>query len=150
MSLVREVASIVLAAGVVCLLLVCEKGNPAAPPATDPVATELEGTWLGTNKDGIDQTLWTYTMILDSIFITGMLLDSETAYRGTFTLDTTLVPRTITITIGESSDASAIGKTIPALYQVSGNILEITANAPGSSRPASMAEAPVISLIDNN
>ncbi|MBN1306449.1 MAG: hypothetical protein JXA18_00930 [Chitinispirillaceae bacterium] len=145
MSLFRRVVVISLAAGLACLLSVCESGSPAAP--ADPVPTELEGSWSGMNKDGIDPTFWTYTMTLDSIVIDG---DGTIRCRGSFILDSTVVPKTITITIGEAADPAHTGKTIPALYHLSGNILEITANAPGSPRPASLSAAPVISLINNN
>lgn len=149
MSLFQRVVRISLATGLACLLSVCKNGSPVEP--ANPVPTELEGSWSGTNKDGIDQTNWTYTMKLDSIVIVGTLYETETVrYRGSFILDTTVVPRAITITIGESSDATAIGKTIPGVYRLSGNILDISANAPGSNRPASMAEAPVIGLMNNN
>lgn len=145
MSLARRIKGISLAAGLACLLSLCKNGSPVE--TADPIPTELEGSWSGMNKDGIDQTYWTYTMTLDSIVIDG---NGTVRYRGSFILDTTVVPRAITITIGESIDAADTGKTIPAVYRLSGNILEITANAPGSSRPASLSEAPVISLIDNN
>ena len=149
MTLIRSVIRISLATGIACLLSVCKNGNPVEP--VEPVPTELEGSWSGMNKDGIDQTQWTYTMTLDSIVIVGTLYDTETTrYRGSFILDTTVVPRAITIAIGESSDATATGKTIPAIYQLSGNILEISGNAPGSNRPAALSEGPVISLIDTN
>ena len=147
MSLFQRIIRLSLAAGVAGLLSVCEKENPVGQTDPVPTETELEGSWSGTNKNGIDQTYWTYTMTLDSIVIDG---NGTVRYRGSFTLDTTVVPRAITITIGASADAAAIGKTIPAVYQLSGNILEITANAPGSNRPATLSEAPVISLIDNN
>ncbi|MBN1128515.1 MAG: hypothetical protein JXA71_05990 [Chitinispirillaceae bacterium] len=141
----RRAAIISLTAGTMGLLSVCQKQNPVAP--VNPVPTELEGSWSGMNKDGLDPTFWTYTMKLDSIVIDG---DGLMRYRGSFTLDTTVSPRWITITVMEAADRAEKGKTIPALYQLSGNILEITANAPGSYRPASMDAAPVISLIDND
>jgi uncharacterized protein (TIGR03067 family) len=107
--------------------------------------SELEGTWSGTNMDGIDQTQWTYTMALDSIDIQA---DASEKYSGTFTLDTSVSPRHIDIVITKSTLASDVGKTMPALYKLSGNILQITANAPGSPRPSNMdPPVPVIELI---
>ena len=116
------------------LVIFCKSSNPVNTPA--PVKTELEGTWVGTNKDGIDQTQWTYTMRLDSIII---LADAIEKYRGAFTLDTAVSPRQINSIITKSSTSSEVGKNIPALYIISGgNILLITANRPGSQRPPNM------------
>jgi uncharacterized protein (TIGR03067 family) len=107
--------------------------------------SELEGTWDGMNDNGIDQTQWTYTMALDSISIDA---DAQEKYRGTFTLDTTVSPRHIDIAISESSTASSVGKKISALYRLSGNIMKITANDPGSSRPETLdSPTPAITLI---
>ncbi|MBN1130421.1 MAG: hypothetical protein JXA71_15620 [Chitinispirillaceae bacterium] len=145
MSLFRRMLIGLLTAGTLCLLAVCQKENPVGP--TVPVATELEGSWSGMNKDGIDQTFWTYTMKLDSIIIDA---DGVVRYRGTFTVDTTAAPRHIDLRIIDAREALPTVTTIPGLYNLSGNILEITANAPGSPRPASMDAAPVISLINNN
>ena len=128
------------------ILISCESEGPVGPSG-DPVATELEGSWSGMNMDGLDYTFWTYSMHLDSIVIDG---DGTVQYRGIFTVDTSVNPRLIDINITWAADAAQAGKSIPALYQMSGNILQITANKPGSSRPTLMSDAPVISLIDNN
>ena len=126
-----------------CSMLVsCKNDNPVKPPVQ--VKTELEGSWTGMNKDGIDQTQWMYILTLDSIVIDA---DAQEKYRGSFTLDTTTLPRRIDIRVTKSSISSNVGKTIQALYSLSANILTITANDPGSPRPASMDAAPVISLI---
>jgi uncharacterized protein (TIGR03067 family) len=126
------------------ILLSCKNnGNPASPPV--PVKTELEGTWVGNNTDGIDQSVYSYTMALDSIRID---TNSIEKFRGIFTLDTATLPKQINIVITKSATASNVGKTIPALYILSGNILKITANGPGSQRPPNMdSPVPVISMI---
>jgi uncharacterized protein (TIGR03067 family) len=125
-----------------CIIFVsCKSNNPVNSPI--PVKTQLEGTWDGTNMDGIDQTQWTYAITLDSIAIDA---DAQEKYRGFFTLDTTTLPRHIDITITKSVVGSDVGKKIPAIYNLSGNIVQITANGPGSQRPASMDAAPVLKL----
>jgi len=117
--------------------------NPASPPV--PVKTELEGTWVGNNTDGIDQTVYTYTMALDSIRVD---TNSIEKFRGTFTLDSAALPKQINIVITKSATASDVGKTIQALYILSVNILKITANGPGSQRPPNLdSPVPVISMI---
>jgi uncharacterized protein (TIGR03067 family) len=122
------------------LVISCKSSNPVNAPA--PVKTELEGTWEGTNMDGIDQTQWTYIMALNSIIIQADALEK---YRGTFTLDTSASPRHIDIVISKSATASDAGKTIPGLYSLSVNILQITGNGPGSQRPSNMD--PPVSVI---
>jgi uncharacterized protein (TIGR03067 family) len=122
------------------LAISCKSSNPASAPA--PVKTELEGTWEGMNMDGIDQTQWTYIMALNSIIIQADALEK---YCGTFTLDTLASPRHIDIVISKSATVSDAGKTIPGLYNLSGNILQITANGPGSQRPSKID--PPVSVI---
>jgi uncharacterized protein (TIGR03067 family) len=118
-------------------------GNPASPPV--PVKTELEGTWVGNNTDGIDQTSYTYIVALDSIIVD---TNSIEKFRGTFTLDTATSPKQINMLVTKSAMVSDVGKTIPALYILSGNILKITANGPGSQRPPNLdSPVPVISMI---
>lgn len=122
----------------------CKNSNPVNSPA--PLKTELEGSWAGTNMDGIDQTQWTYVIKLDTISIQA---DSIEKYHGIFTLDTASAPKQITIRITKGTAASDEGKSIPALYNLSGNILIITANAPGSARPSSMDSAPELKLTNS-
>jgi hypothetical protein len=124
-------------------LISCKSTNPVKPSV--PVKTVLEGTWVGRNRDGIDQTEYTYKMAFDSIYIDTNTLEK---YRGTFTLDTTMSSRQINIIVTKSSTNSDVGKKIPALYTISGgNILLITANSPGSQRPPNMdSPVPVLSL----
>lgn len=119
-------------------LISCKSSNPVNPPV--PVKTELEGTWDGANTDGIDQTLWTYIIHLDSIDVQA---DAVEKYRGIFTLDMAASPKQINIVVTKSATASDMGKTIPALYILSGNILKITANGPGSQRPPNL-DSPVL------
>ena len=107
--------------------------NPINPPI--PVTTQLEGTWAGKNTDGIDPTNYTYKIHLDSIIDSA---DGVEKYRGTFTLDTAISPTQINIIITKSDSASWLGKTILALYTLSGNVLLITNNNPGSERPLSI------------
>jgi uncharacterized protein (TIGR03067 family) len=138
----NKTAGIFIVGLLLCGMLVsCKNDNPVNSPV--PVKTELEGTWDGTNMDGIDQTQWTYTMALDSVFIDA---GDQEKYRGAFALDTSAAPRHIDISVTKSAVAADIGKKIPALYNLSGNILQITANGPGSQRPASMDAAPVLKL----
>ena len=122
-------------------LISCKSSNPVNPQV--PVKTQLEGTWTGTNMNGTDQTFYTYKMAVDSIFVSA---DSSEMYRGTFTLDTVALPAQITILITKSDSASYVGKTIPAIYVLSGNVLEITANNPGSSRPTSFDSGEILKL----
>jgi uncharacterized protein (TIGR03067 family) len=108
-----------------------------------PVPTQLEGTWEGVNRNGSDQTQWKYIMINDSITI---LADSVMKIRGIFSIDTMANPKTIDIAIVNSSNAAYVGKRILGLYDLAGNVLNITATDPATPRPASMSAAPVLGL----
>jgi uncharacterized protein (TIGR03067 family) len=141
MKLLKTVCIITVAVALGMMVISCKSSNPASAPV--PVKTELEGTWEGMNMDGIDQTQWTYIMALTTIIIQA---DAVEKYHGTFTLDTVPSPRHIDIIVTSGATASDAGKTIPGLYNLSGNILQMTANVPGSQRPMSMDAAPVLKL----
>jgi uncharacterized protein (TIGR03067 family) len=114
-----------------------------AKQSTAPLAptTELEGTWSGKNAN-LD-TAWVYRMTRDSIII---MTDSVVTCRGIFSVDTSASPKSIDINIGWSSHAQDIGAAFKGIYRLSANILDISANAPGTARPASFDIVPYVSL----
>ena len=126
------------------LVLSCKDSNPVSH--TSEVPTQLEGTWSGVNRNGIDQMVWTYIMKNDSITIKA---DSLMRYRGTFCVDTAASPATIDIAITQSSITAYAGKKILGLYVLAGKVLNITANDPGTARPDSLGAAPVLGLFLN-
>ena len=141
MQLLKKTVMLITGLWFFGMFISCKSSNPVNPKV--PVKTQLEGTWTGTNMNGTDQTLYTYKMAVDSIFVSA---DSNEMYHGTFTLDTVALPAQITILITKSDSASYVGKTIPAIYVLSGNVLEITANNPGSSRPTSFDSGEILKL----
>ena len=121
----------------------CKDHNPEKPPVAGP--TELEGTWLGRNIDGIDQTDRTYVFSTNTVVIDSNAVETDS---GTFSLDTMTSPKSIDIHVLRSPNSQDAGKTILARYNLSANVLEITANAAGSQRPDSMASpVPVLRLL---
>ena len=115
--------------GFACLVITaCNDSNPSKPPVAGP--TELEGTWSGTNTDGIDQTAWVFVFSTNTVSIkTINLIDTTETIGGTFSLDTTASPKSISIHVLRSPGSTQrVGKTILGSYVLSANVLTITAN----------------------
>ena len=97
-------------------------------------------------------TEWIYNFADDTVAIDSLTLAQDTVqlYRGIFTRDTAVSPRTIDIRLLWSLNQQYAGKTIQSLYSITGgNTLEIAENNPGAARPLSLNpdSASVLSLI---
>jgi uncharacterized protein (TIGR03067 family) len=114
-----------------------KKSNPVTPP---PVATELQGTYSGSLSGNtvFDTTSWIFTFATDTVTVKHAVgQDTTVPINGVFSLDTAVTPNQITIHILHSS-IYAVGSTDSAIFSLSGNVLKISANAPGTARPAAL------------
>jgi hypothetical protein len=132
----------------------CHNSNPASPPVAGP--TELEGVWSGTSDADtiVPKPTLTYSFANNKIVVTRDTCSPKDlppcnveSFRGTFVLDTNASPRTIDIHISQSAFAQYQNKTILAVYNKSVNVLTISANGPGTSRPTSLDGGTNINLM---
>jgi hypothetical protein len=136
--------------------LFCGDKNPVTPPPAGP--TELEGVWTGySDTDSAPLPRLTYTFVNNTVVVKrdtctnlGLSPCDVELFRGTFVVDTSASPKTIDIHITHSSVPAWVNKTIAAVYYKSMNNVNMSANAPGSSRPVSASpptvDPPVIHL----
>lgn len=142
----------------VIVLMGCQNNNPATPPAAGP--TELEGIWTGysdadTNNPDIPKPNLAYSFTNNNIVVSSdscSKMDLPVCvvelYRGTFSVDTSASPKTLDIHITQSGFAKYQNKTIYAVYTKNANILAISANGPGTSRPLAINDQMSIHLTE--
>jgi len=98
-------------------------------------ATELEGTWVGTEVGGYGGE-WTFTISGDKVNVKGP--DVE-LYSGTVTVNAKARPKQANFKIEKCSLAEYVGETSLGIYKLVGNKLTLAASEPGSmSRPYSL------------
>ena len=107
-----------------------DEGNPLSGGGT----TELEGTWVGTADDALEED-WKFIIKGNTI---EAYAGGINAYKGTFTLTTTADPKQFTCKITSSVYAEYVGKQSLAIYRLNGTSLTFAGNEPGNpNRPAS-------------
>jgi uncharacterized protein (TIGR03067 family) len=126
----------------------CSKSNPVT--STPPAVTELQGTYAGSLAGAtyIDDTSYIFTFATDTVTLRDAVgQDTTVRYNGIFSLDTAVAPDRITIHITKSTVYKA-GSIDSAIFSFSGNVLKISANAPGTSQPSALdGTSPYYSLI---
>ena len=94
----------------------------------------LVGTWVGTAVGHDPTTVWTFTATSTNVEVK---IDTVATYRGTYVADASSNPKTITITITDSTVSLYIGQTSNGIYKIAGSTLTFAANEPGvATRPA--------------
>jgi hypothetical protein len=144
------VMAVVVFSGLYC----GDKSGPDSPPPAGP--TELEGVWTGySDADTPPYPVLTYSFSKNVIIVsrdTGIRICDTCKcpvelYRGTFVVDTSASPKTIDIHITQSSVPAWVNENLYAVYFISMNIANLSANEPGTSRPLNLdPPVPVIHL----
>ena len=120
----------------ICLCLaVVASLNAFAANSPDDDAKAVQGSWKPTKaelagKPMPDAVLQSISLKLENgkyeVFV------GEAPDRGTYTLDSTTKPRSITIT---GTDGPNKGETFPAIYELKGDTLRICYDLSGAKRP---------------
>jgi uncharacterized protein (TIGR03067 family) len=90
----------------------------------------LVGTWVGTAVGHDPTTVWTFTATSTNVEVK---IDTVATYRGTYVADASSNPKTITITITDSTVSLYIGQTSNGIYKIEGSTLTFAANKPGTT-----------------
>jgi uncharacterized protein (TIGR03067 family) len=103
--------------------------------AAGPTDDALQGTWSPTQAElggnpMPDAVLKTISLTLDKGKYTAFVGDEPD--KGTYTIDTTSNPRSISVTGTEGPNQ---GKTFPAIYELNGDTLRICYDLSGEKRP---------------
>lgn len=117
----------------ISLVLAASLAAFAADPTGD--AKAVQGTWSPTKAElggrpMPDAVLKRISLKLDNGKYE--VLVGEESDRGTYALDSTSKPRSMTITGTEGPNA---GKTFPAIYEINGDTLRICYDLSGTKRP---------------
>jgi uncharacterized protein (TIGR03067 family) len=91
---------------------------------------DLVGTWVGTAVGHDPTTVWTFTATSTNVEVK---IDTVATYRGTYVADASSNPKTITITITDSTVSLYIGQTSNGIYKIEGSTLTFAANKPGTT-----------------
>ena len=98
-------------------------------------ATELEGTWVGTEVGGYGGQ-WSFIISGDKVKVKGPEVE---LYSGTLTLNPKPNPKQANFKVEKCSMTQYVGETALGIYKLQGNKLTLAANEPGSmSRPNSL------------
>jgi uncharacterized protein (TIGR03067 family) len=119
------------------LVIYCSRLNSVN--VASPAVTELQGTYSGSlsGSTSIDDTTYIFTFAKDTVTLQNTHgQDTTLQFSGIFVLDTAVSPNQITIRIVHSVTAQQVGLTDSAIFAFSGNVLKISANAPGTARPS--------------
>lgn len=125
---------------ILCLcLFITLSLNIFAGDTTD--AKAVQGTWIPVKADlgghpMPDAVLKMITLKMDKGEYVVM---AESADKGTYTLDATTQPKSITVT---GTNGPNLGKTFPAIYELKGDTLRICYDLSGVKRPSTFASAP--------
>ena len=104
------------------------------PSSSSPTETELDGTLIGTEVNGGPDE-WTFTF-------TGKTAQCSCStvewYKGNFSINTSVVPKPLNISITKCSVPQFVGLVTLAIYKISGDTLTFAGNEPGvQERPTS-------------
>jgi uncharacterized protein (TIGR03067 family) len=126
---------IVFSIFILLCLIYCKKSTEATS-----IITELEGKWHGTEQGIFNDVLWTFTFSGQSINFSSIPTPGE-IHRGTFTLNTSAMPKQLNLAITSSSDSQYEGKVALCIYELENEILRICGSEPGAqTRPAVIGE----------
>jgi hypothetical protein len=139
------VVAVVVFSGLYC----GDKSGPDTPTPAGP--TELEGVWTGySDADNLPYPRLTYSFSKNAVIVTRDTCRCDTCiscavelYRGTFVVDTNVTPKTIDIHITQSSVSAWVNDTLYAVYSKSSNIVTLSANEPGTSRPPNLGSTDI-------
>ncbi len=102
--------------------------------------SELEGNWEGSDSSDSENPGGTAVLILSGSNFDLTASEKSEWYKGTYTINKSVVPKQVDFNIIESSESQFVGKTSLCIYKIEGNILTITANGPGdTTRPSSFS-----------
>jgi uncharacterized protein (TIGR03067 family) len=97
------------------------------------------GTWTGTEL-GAGPATWTYVLAAKTMEVKS---SAGEAYKGNYTLDTSVDPKRLAATITECFAAQFVGKASNGIYKIEGTTMTFAGNAPGSTAfPTSFNQDP--------
>jgi uncharacterized protein len=142
-------ASTIFSPGSEVTVYTAETIAPAAlsPEAAGTGANEaLDGTWSFVSRTVNGQAMSKDQLQMMKLVRQGdqwqLQVAGQTVSSGTVTEDPTKNPKTVDITIVESAHPEDRGKTLPGIYEVSGNTFTQCNAAPGRARPTAFASPP--------
>jgi len=118
------------------ILISCS--TTSSPNGPGPVATELEGTWVGHTAG--DTSTYTFIFTQNNFTMKSSYLPAASvAYAGTFSINTAANPKQVNSYILQCSPNPAyVGKTSLGIYKISNDTLTYAGNEPGNpQRPVS-------------
>lgn len=109
--------------------------------ADSPDAKSLQGTWIPVKADlggrpMPEAVLKGITLKMDK---GAYVVMAESADKGTYTVDATTKPKSITIS---GTNGPNQGKTFPAIYELKGETLRICYDLSGAKRPITFESVP--------
>lgn len=140
-----QLATIV--AGITLVTSLYAQGTkPQSKPGTKPQAAKgaavLQGTWTVSSINGQTATEGNELKLTFDGSKYHQTYGGTVNERGTFTVDATKKPMTIDLSITEGNDA---GKTQLGLFEVTGDTMHVTFNAPGATeRPVSLEKGALV------
>jgi hypothetical protein len=124
----------------------CNKSNSVVTP---PSVTELQGIYSGllSGTNTLDTTTYIFTFVTDTVTLRHAVgQDTTVQFNGIFALDTAVSPNQITIHITHST-IYPVGLNDSAIFNLSVNVLKISANAPGTARPSAFDSTYSLSIL---